>query len=377
MSKRRTRSAVIHGRTWHQAQNSADEPAQTGERERSVFERQVDSISCEIRQIERQGWRARRWEYGPEYDHAMACRNRWLSRIRIRIEELAEAVFAALVQGAGLETRPHAVDRLRCLYLQFNGLPGSKRLSMDERFADHVAAVPCAELLGVIRPAHRTLLSDHSDFLAWHLDLAFEPWCPPEGRKLTRRQTSGWRPLVNPSNRNAAIRGRPSIGEVEVVRRLRAVGFTAAAWTDGFGGTPNQWSKWSRRRRALPASLRQLDARIRTGIPDLLRDTKNVWPDIIAYRSVRAINDAAHAVRTGELIFVGYKGPCLAAPRMVNTISRKQELWVKAAVDRGLIPLSSYIVARWLPSAEARSVLERQWAMCEKPPRRRLADGLR
>lgn len=225
-------------------------------------------------------------------------------------------------------------------------------------------------LLGAAGAPYLDRLSDHSDFWVWHLDLEFEPWQPVGAGTLTRKETYGWKPQVVPSDPslNASV-GR-SVGEVEVVCRLRAAGFDAAAWTDAFGSAPDWWSPWIRRPPALPPSIRQLDERIRVGHPMLLRDPKGAWPDVVAYRSAEAITDAARATVDGGLLFVEYKGPSLAKPQRSDTISEPQDLWVRTAVDRGLVPLTSYVVTRWRPSPAARAALDRQWAACKRPPRR-------
>ncbi len=163
-----------------------------------------------------------------------------------------------------------------------------------------------------------------------------------------------------------------SVGEVEMVCRLRAAGFGAAAWTDAFGSAPESWSRWVRRPPALPTSVRQLDQRIRAGHPSLLRDATGAWPDVVAYRDAAAVVDAARAAADGTLLFVEYKGPSMANPRKSDTISDTQGLWVRTAVERGLIPLTSYVVARWRPSPAGRAMLDRRWASCERPPRGRL-----
>ena len=227
-----------------------------------------------------------------------------------------------------------------------------------------------AALLGAAGAPYLDRLSDHSDFRAWHVDVEFQPWLPAAGATITRKETYGWKPQVVPTDPHLAGGVGRSVGEVEVACRLRAAGFDAAVWTDAFGSAPAWWSRWIRCPPALPASVRRLDERVRSGHPSLLRDGTGGWPDVVAYRDVAAVTDALRAAADGALLFVEYKGPSLANPRKSDTISDTQDLWVRTAVNRGLVPLTSYVVARWRPSPAARSALDRQWASCERPLRR-------
>jgi hypothetical protein len=232
------------------------------------------------------------------------------------------------------------------------------------------AAPSWAALLPVGTAPYLDRLSDHSDVRVWHIDLEFEPWAPAPGAILTRQETYGWKPQVVPADPRLATGVGRSVGEVEVACRLRAAGFKAAAWTDGFGSAPDWWSRWVRRPPSIPVSVRRLDEQVRAGHPALLRDVTGAWPDVVAYHDTAAVADAVRAAADGTLLFVEYKGPSLATPRKSDTISETQDLWVRTAVERGLVPLTSYVVARWRPSLVARAVLDQQWAACERPTRR-------
>lgn len=225
------------------------------------------------------------------------------------------------------------------------------------------------QLLGAATPPYLDRLSEHSDFQAWHVDLSLNPWTAAPGGKLTREESYGWKPQLIPSDpRLAAGLGR-SVGEVELACRLRAAGYEAAAWTDGFGSAPEVWNRWIRRPLALPASIRRIDEQVRAGNPDLLRDTTAAWPDVVAYRDTASVSDAVKAAAAGDLVFAEYKGPSLANARKSDTISETQDLWVRTAIGRRLIPLTGYVVVRWRPSPAAREVLDRQWASCDRAKR--------
>src|SRR5688572_679714 len=121
-----------------------------------------------------------------------------------------------------------------------------------------------------VRELYLAPLAPGSNLSAWHADVEFEPWSQPAGApELTREETYGWKPQVVGSD------GTRSVGEVELVQRLRVGGYRAY-WIDTFGSAPAMWRQFIARRDQLPQHLAELLATIqgsgrgkRGGSPDV------------------------------------------------------------------------------------------------------------
>lgn len=369
MSKRKSRSAEIYGRfwSWEQRQSAG---AQDDASKKPLLEQQAEAIGNAIRKLEHDGRAAAPRNGVDETASGQSRRKEELTRIRARIHALGNAAFSPTAANAGSDVRGNSVDCLRTLCQRFNALPDRGGMTVEDLVADYDSVRRWAMFLRATHLPYRDRLSDHSLLDAWHIDLELQPWEPPRGCLLTRRDTYGWKPQVRPYDGRLKGGVGRSVGEVEVVCRLRTAGFRKASWTDGFGGAPEYWSPWIRRPPALTKSLLQLDARVRAGIPELQRNPQGGWPDVVAYRDPDAISNIRKAVQSDDLLFVEYKGPSLAKPNKRDAVSKVQTLWLTAAVEQGLIPLTSYVVVRWTPSPEARVKLDRQWAICDRPSRR-------
>lgn len=187
-------------------------------------------------------------------------------------------------------------------------------------------------------------LSEHSPAEAWHVDVRLRPWLLPEGQAApSREDTYGWKPQVEPEF-STPVR---SVGEVELVQRMRAIDYLAY-WVDTWGSAPAIWRTWARRPNELPRSVADLDRKVRQH-PLMLRWKKGGLPDVVAIEP-----------DTGAIRFVEYKGPSAANPRKQDRINEKQDCWYRAALDTGLLDPDDYVVAKWIPDSSSRTGLDVQ-----------------
>ena len=199
-------------------------------------------------------------------------------------------------------------------------------------------------LLSPLGSPRQEVLSKHSETLAWHVEVSFDPWTLPEGDSLpSREDTYGWKPQVTSEFETPSR----SVGEVELVQRLRAADYSAF-WIDTWGAAPPIWRNWARRPSELPRWATELDRGIRQHA--LMRDCKTGGlPDVIAVHPT-----------SQEFLFVEYKGPSAANPRKLDEISSKQDAWYRTALGIGVLSASAYLVAKWIPNAPSASRLQAQ-----------------
>lgn len=201
-------------------------------------------------------------------------------------------------------------------------------------------------LLPIERPLRRPLLAGSTE-LAWHVAVEFEPWRVPAGVTLTGSQTWNGKALLVPSNPSLDV----SVGEVELVERLRsAFPNRSCYWTAGGGHPPRQWRSW-----ALTPEVGQrapwligLDRQIRDA-EDNLRTNRRGWPDVLSWES-----------EAGDLFCVEYKGPVTSNPDAMDTVSREQDAWFRSAVRQQLLLADHYAVVAWVPSPAAKVILREQ-----------------
>ncbi len=161
-------------------------------------------------------------------------------------------------------------------------------------------------------------LAPDSELLAWHVEVRFRLWQQPEeSPPLTRESTYGWKPQIIGSD------GSRSVGEVELVQRLRRAGMRSY-WIDTFGSAPAQWQTFIAKRDQFPARI----ARFLADLRGKGRGKLGGAPDVIAWN-----------LRNEEPVFVEYKGP-------KDKIRPGQDEWLRSALAHGL-PLESYAVAKW------------------------------
>lgn len=174
-----------------------------------------------------------------------------------------------------------------------------------------------------------------SSLRAWHVPIGLEAWQVTNGRVLLGPDNWNGKALVVPLSKSI----ERSVGEVEVVERLRAAYPDASAyWTAGSGNPPEIWRPW-----ALRGALRQswfltFERDIRRGVA-LLEGNDRGTPDVLWWGTGSA---DVHAVE--------YKGPSPSKPGRLDEFSEWQEAWLQSALARGLLDQDRYAVAFWQPS---------------------------
>src|SRR5439155_3488141 len=161
-------------------------------------------------------------------------------------------------------------------------------------------------------------LSLGSDLLGWHAEVRFERWSQrPGAPTLPWSDTYGKTQIVGEG-------GARSVAEVELVRRLRAAGWSAG-WVDTFGSAPAAWASWIVTPDALPPPLRAAYVGIRAAATS----SASGRPDVVGWRG-----DALP-----DVVFVEYKGPN-------DDVRSGQESWFRTAREAGLSQ-DQLAVARW------------------------------
>jgi hypothetical protein len=177
------------------------------------------------------------------------------------------------------------------------------------------------EWTSAIRPSgelYLAPLSPGSELEAWHAPVEFQRWEQPAGApKLTREETYGGKAQIIGSD------GTRSVGEVELVQRLRMAGYRAF-WIDAFGSAPENWRKYIATRDQLPLHVAELFVKVKGSS----RGKQGGSPDVVAWD-----------VRTLHMYFVEYKGP-------KDKVRPGQDAWFRSALRNGVAP-TAYVVAKW------------------------------
>ena len=185
-----------------------------------------------------------------------------------------------------------------------------------------IAATHFPEWIGLLRPTTTPLLQPivpNSRAIAWYTEVEFDLWVPAAGSaKPAWNVTYGKTQIVGDD-------GTWSVAEIELVRRMRAGGWSAG-WVDTFGSAPQAWSSWLVDPGELPAPLRRQYRAITndTGVAG-----KAGQPDVIAWRG-DTIQDA---------VLIEYKGPS-------DKVRTGQDAWLAAALRAGL-SADQFVVAKW------------------------------
>lgn len=183
-------------------------------------------------------------------------------------------------------------------------------LGLDSRLMWTQALQPMGE------PYRSVLAPQVSSAEAWHVTLDFRDWEESlDVPKLTKRER--YKQFYN-KTRIVGDDGQLSVGEIELVRRLRAAGYQAG-WVDTFGGAPDAWAKWILRPERFPKWLRDANNNIRELLKSDRNDKTDGMPDVVAWTE-----DKLTAAR-----FVEYKG-------LKDTIRKTQEPWIRAALLTGV-----------------------------------------
>jgi hypothetical protein len=184
------------------------------------------------------------------------------------------------------------------------------------------------EWIQIVRPITIPVLQPiaaGSRCLCWYAELQFQKYAPPAGTpKQPWSETYGKTQVVGDD-------GRWSVAEIELVRRLRAGGWSAG-WIDTFGSAPSAWAGWLVHPGELATPLR----RSFNAITDDASVSGGGKPDVIAWRG-DALSDA---------VFIEYKGPS-------DRVRPGQDAWLESALRKGVSP-DQFLVAKW-PKPRARS----------------------
>jgi hypothetical protein len=174
-------------------------------------------------------------------------------------------------------------------------------------------------LLRPVTPAMLQPIIPGSPAVAWYVEVLFERWAPPAGVSP---------PSPVEAYRKTVIVGESgdwSVAEIELVRRMRAGGWSAG-WVDTFGSAPRAWDSWIVDPGELPTPLRR-------SYNAITNDTGRVGgggqPDVIAWRG-ETLRDS---------VLIEFKGPS-------DKVRPGQDAWLRAALRAGLSP-DQFVVAKW------------------------------
>ena|SRR5687768_10517260 len=160
---------------------------------------------------------------------------------------------------------------------------------------------------------------------AWYVEVEFNLWPRPvDEPKAPWNVTYGKTQVVGDD-------GEWSVAEIELVRRMRAGGWSAG-WVDTFGSAPGAWAKWLVDVGELPPLMRRAYRSITNNTGTL---SKGGQPDVIAWRG----DDLNSAV------LIEYKGPS-------DKVRTGQDLWLSSALKAG-ISADQFAVVKW-PKRKAR-----------------------
>lgn len=190
-------------------------------------------------------------------------------------------------------------------------------------------AVPPPEWIQLLRPTTSPAMQPFvpgSPAIVWYVEVHFEPWAPPPGTERPPRSETYGKTLV------VGETGAWSIAEIELVRRMRAGGWSVG-WVDTFGSAPRAWTSWLVDPGELPTELRRSYQAITNGIGS---SGGGGQPDVVAWRG-----DTLQ-----DCVLIEYKGPS-------DRIRPGQDAWLQAALRAGLSP-DQFVVARW-PKAGKRA----------------------
>ena len=181
------------------------------------------------------------------------------------------------------------------------------------------------EWIELIRPTTRPVkqpLVAGSSSIAWYVEIHFERWAPPTGTEPPSKSDTYRKTLV------VGETGTWSVAEIELVRRMRAGGWSAG-WVDTFGSAPRAWASWLVDPGELPTALRRSYNAITN---DTGRTGGGGQPDVIAWRG-DTLQDCA---------LIEYKGPS-------DKVRPGQDAWLNAALRAGLSP-DQFAVVKWRKS---------------------------
>lgn len=184
------------------------------------------------------------------------------------------------------------------------------------------AAVSPPKWIGLIRPMTQPIFQPivpGSRAIAWYSEVEFQLWPRPDGApRPPWSVTYGKTQIVGEA-------GEWSVAEIELVRRMRAGGWSAG-WVDTFGSAPEAWNSWIVDPGELPIALRR-------SYRAITNDTGTIGtggqPDVVAWRG-DTLADA---------VFVEYKGPS-------DKVRSGQDAWLAAALRAGMSP-NHFTVAKW------------------------------
>jgi hypothetical protein len=178
------------------------------------------------------------------------------------------------------------------------------------------------EWIQLIRPTTEPVIQPiipGSNAAAWYAEVEFSLWPRrADEPKAPWSVTYGKTQIVGDN-------GEWSVAEIELVRRMRAGGWSAG-WVDTFGSAPKAWAEWLVDIGELPPLMRRA---YRSITNDTGSSARGGQPDVIAWRG----NDLTSAV------LIEYKGPS-------DKVRPGQDLWLASALRAG-ISVDQFVVAKW------------------------------
>lgn len=186
-----------------------------------------------------------------------------------------------------------------------------------------IAELPWVQALKPIRQPYLSQLSQHSDLVVWHVDVAFSFWPTPPRLQDRWKVKKTWvdetwqkQPLVVGVDSGCEY----SCGEVEMAARLRRAGLQAY-WVSEWNGFPHVacWQPFCIKRSELAARASGVhvhDERLRQAAYDMgiALGRRGGHPDVVAWSE-----DSA------GMVFMEYKGPN-------DTMKPKQNGWAEALI---------------------------------------------